>query len=194
MGDHVRVMHAPWRERYLKSLASAERGDDDAPAPGAGSAGCFLRDYWLTPEQDEANLVVLRRPDAPGEKPGEGTGGMVLLNLYPYANGHLLVALGEGRARLLDYAPAQRAALWRLVEDAAQMLERALRPQGLNIGVNEGRAAGAGVPQHVHVHLVPRWHGDVNFMTVVGGVRVNPSAPENVARLCREAWGEIEKA
>ncbi|TVQ64461.1 MAG: HIT domain-containing protein [Phycisphaerales bacterium] len=181
------VLHAPWRERYLRALAAGGEG----ASPGKDSTGCFLRDYWLAPRQDEANHVIVRRADDAADAPDAPTGGMVLLNLYPYANGHLLVALGDGRARLLDYAPAQRAALWRLVEDAAAILSRALSPQGVNIGVNEGAAAGAGVPGHLHVHLVPRWHGDVNFMTVVGGVRVHPSAPERVAAMCREAWGEI---
>src|SRR5262245_65250801 len=87
-----------------------------------------------------------------------------MLNAYPYANGHLLVALGEARPTLLDYTPEQRAALWRLVETATDLMQRALEPQGINFGINQGRAAGAGVPQHLHAHLVPRWGGDVNFM------------------------------
>ena len=188
------VLHAPWRERYLRALANAQR---DEPAPDApiskDSTGSFLRDYWLAPEQDEPNLVVLRPPDRPDDPTDAPTGGIVLLNLYPYANGHLLVALGDPRPRLLDYTPAQRNALWTLVEHAAAILERALQPQGMNIGVNQGAAAGAGVPQHLHVHLVPRWHADVNFITAVGGLRVHPSAPENIANTCRKAWEELRK-
>ena len=130
-----------------------------------GASGNFLRDYWLAPDRDQVNLVVAR--DAHG---------MVLLNKYPYANGHLIVALGEACPTLLDYAPDQRAALWSLVEHAADLMQRTLEPQGINIGINQGRAAGAGVPQHLHVHLVPRWGGDVNFMSVVGQVRVIPAA------------------
>lgn len=169
--------------------------------PDSPSGGCFIADYWSAPAQDEANLVVLRRTDAealaehervaPGLAPDGAMGGIVLLNLYPYANGHLLVALGDGRGRLLDYSAAQRAALWRLTDDALEILEHALEPQGVNIGVNQGRAAGAGVPQHAHVHLVPRWSGDVNFMTVVGEVRVIPAAMETMAHRCREAWRAI---
>lgn len=194
------VLYAPWRERYLRAMGEAAQASS-APnqAPGAspgsafslpGSDGCFLRDYWLAPEQDEANLVVLRRTDA---EAGPGLGGMILLNLYPYANGHLLVALGDGRPRLLDYSPAQRAALWAMVDDAAAILERAASPQGINIGVNQGRAAGAGVPQHLHVHLVPRWSGDVNFMTVIGGVRVIPGAAETMAQRLRQAWTQMRQ-
>ncbi|MBL0920622.1 MAG: HIT domain-containing protein [Phycisphaerales bacterium] len=188
MTARTRAIHAPWREKYLLAMAEAERGvpgDDGAiPAP-KGSTGCFLRDYWLAPEQDEANHVVLRRSD--DEAGGAGLGGMILLNLFPYASGHLLVALGESRARLLDYSPAQRSALWSMVDEAMDLLERAFEPQGVNVGLNQGRAAGAGLPQHAHVHLVPRWHGDVNFMSVVGDARVIPSSMSAVAARLRAA-------
>lgn len=178
MHNSARSLNAPWRERYLRSIASA-----DASTP-PGSTGCFLRDYWLAPEQDGANLVILRTADDPGAD--APTGGMILLNLFPYANGHLLVALGDSRARLLDYTPAQRAALWGLVDRAMGLMERALEPHGVNVGLNQGVAAGAGVPQHAHVHLVPRWHGDVNFMSVVADVRVIPAAPQAMAARFRE--------
>lgn len=184
-----RVLNAPWRDSYLQSLGEQEK----AAASGAKPPASFLVGYWLSPERDEENHVVARV--------GEGDmAGMILLNRYPYANGHLLVALAEPRPTLLDYSRAQRAAFWRLVNLGALVLERSLAPQGINIGLNQGRAAGAGLPEHLHAHLVPRWHGDVNFFTVVGAVRVHPSALANVAaRLC-EAWarlresGEIERA
>jgi ATP adenylyltransferase len=112
---------------------------------------------------------------------------MILLNQFPYAGGHLRVALGDPRPRLMDYDDAQRAHLWRLVDRAAEILDRALAPQGVNIGVNQGRAAGAGIPQHLHVHLVPRWSGDVNFMTVVGQVRMIPASLDAMADRLRRA-------
>jgi len=159
---------------YLESMGCAEK-KDGPPTPSSGS---FLRDYWLSPGADSENHVIVR------------TGvGMILLNAYPYANGHLLVALGEPRPRLLDYDPPQRAALWQLTELATDLMERTLEPQGINIGINQGRAAGAGVPQHFHVHLVPRWGGDVNFMAVVGHVRVIPSSLEAMAARYRKVWG-----
>jgi len=99
----------------------------------------------------------------------------------------MLVCLGEARGRLLDYTAEQRAALWCLVDTAADIMERALSPQGINIGLNQGRAAGAGVPQHLHVHLVPRWGGDVNFMAAVGNVRVISSSLETMAERYRSA-------
>lgn len=165
------AIHAPWRMSYLEGLSAGK---------SEPTTGSFLRDYWLDPSRDEANLVVVR----------DGH-GMVLLNRYPYANGHLLVALGDGRARLLDYRPEQRAALWRLVERAAGLVEETLRPQGVNIGINEGVAAGAGVPGHLHVHLVPRWGGDTNFMTVVGQIRVIPGALDAMAARYREALARV---
>ncbi len=167
---------APWRLGYLESL------DESGPPPNAGSAtGCFLSDYWIAPGDDEANHVIVRTNE-----------GMILLNAYPYANGHLLVALGEGRPTLLDYSPEQRAALWRLVDTATGLMQSALEPQGINTGINQGRAAGAGVPGHLHVHLVPRWSGDVNFITAVGQIRVIPSALEQMAARYRKAWSALQ--
>ena len=113
---------------------------------------------------------------------------MILLNKYPYANGHLLVALGEARPTLLDYDPSQRAQLWKLTELATDLMESALSPQGVNIGINQGRAAGAGIPGHLHVHLVPRWAGDVNFITTVGQIRVIPSSLDAMAQQYRSVW------
>ena len=167
------AIHAPWRLEYLESMGTAEK----KAGPPQSSTGSFIRDDWLAPDQDEKNHVIVRTGQ-----------GIILLNAYPYANGHLLVALGEARGRLLDYDPPQRAALWKLTELATDLMEQTLEPQGINIGINQGRAAGAGVPQHFHVHLVPRWGGDVNFMTVVGQVRVIPGSLEAMAKKYREVW------
>lgn len=166
-------LQAPWRLQYLQDLGEREK----LAGPPSASSGSFLRDYWLAPERDNANHVIVRSPQ-----------GMILLNAFPYANGHLLVALGDPRPTLLDYDPAQRAALWRLTEIASELLQRTLEPHGINTGINQGRAAGAGVPQHLHVHLVPRWNGDVNFISVVGLVRIIPSSLEAMAHRFRQAW------
>ena len=114
-------------------------------------------------------------------------GGFIFLNRYPYANGHLLVALGDARPSLLDYSAAHRTAFWNLIDLGFQLMQRAISPQGVNMGINEGRAAGAGVPEHLHAHLVPRWSGDTNFMTVTGNVRVIPSELESMWQLYRDA-------
>ena len=124
------ALWAPWRMAYLKGLdAKSDSSGDDA-----GNADQhFLQTYWDHPDQDESNYVIDRDEH-----------GMVLLNRYPYANGHLLVALGQPRPTLLDYDAEQRAAFWALIDRAVDLVHRTLNPQGLNVGVNEGRAAGAG--------------------------------------------------
>lgn len=160
-GPGYQALQAPWRLAYLEGLDATEK----VKGPPKAGSGSFLHDAWLSPEHDAQNLIIVR-----------SSMGMVLLNKYPYANGHLLVSLGEPRPTLLDYDPEQRAAFWGLVELATELMQRTLEPQGINFGINQGRAAGAGVPQHLHAHLVPRWSGDVNFMQVVGAVKVIPAS------------------
>ena len=186
----VQNLTAPWRHSYMQALGDEQQAAKSAPPKTATNppSSSFFRDYWLNPGGDEANHVIVRT-SAGGEK----VGGMVLLNRYPYSNGHLLIALSEPRPRLLDYSPAQRRELWELVDLAVDLCERALLPQGVNVGLNQGAAAGAGVPTHAHVHVVPRWLGDVNFMSVVGNVRVIPSALEDMAKRYREVWNRPER-
>lgn len=170
------AIHAPWRQAYLEDLGEKEKASGGVP-----STGSFLADYWLNPGGDVDNRVIVRT-----------SSGMILLNAFPYASGHLLVALGEPRPTLLDYTAEQRAELWRHVDTAAALVHAAYEPQGINIGVNQGRAAGAGVPSHLHVHLVPRWSGDVNFISVVGQVRVIPAALDASAARYRLAWEKLQ--
>ncbi|MAB82165.1 MAG: HIT family hydrolase [Phycisphaerae bacterium] len=170
-----RALWAPWRLAYLQDCDEA-REDADRTA----EIQHFLEAYWAAPADDEANFVV-HRSDR----------GMILLNRYPYSNGHLLVALGEGRPGILDYDTTDRAAFWALAERAADLLQRALKPHGINFGINQGEAAGAGIPGHLHGHLVPRWEGDTNFMTVTGGTRVIPSSLEDMTGLLRTTDREI---
>lgn len=160
---------APWRMAYLRDLKNKadEVGWDSA------TTGDFLAHYWRHPQHDREHLVVFRNDH-----------GIVLLNRYPYSNGHLMATLGEARPRLLDYSPEQRVEFWKLTEIAMQIVQTALQPQGVNVGVNEGKAAGAGLPEHLHAHIVPRWAGDTNFITVVGQVRVIPSALETMWETC----------
>ncbi len=185
----AQTLHAPWRMSYMDMLSRQQgesQGAKPEPADSAGPPCCFLREYWLNPQSDAANHVIVRTGTE-----GQGSGGLVMLNKYPYANGHLLVCLGEGRQRLLDYSEAQRAELWSLTDLAVDLVERTLECQGVNVGVNQGMAAGAGVPEHVHVHVVPRWSGDVNFISVVAQIRVIPSALEAMARRFGDVWSEM---
>jgi ATP adenylyltransferase len=141
------VLFAPWRYEYLV----AEK-----------SEGCIFCDAAASKDDDES-LVVFR-----------GRSVFVLLNRYPYTNGHVMVAPYEHLARLSDSSEETLSELVSTIARAERILTEAYRTDGLNIGVNLGSAAGAGVSDHYHVHVVPRWSGDTNFMTVVGDVRVVP--------------------
>lgn len=148
---------------YIDQLAEGE-------APAAPTKpGCFLCDAaGATDAADLRQRLVLHADEH----------GLVMLNRYPYTNGHLLIAPREHVPDLSDLAPAARAGLMELTVLAEGWLRTAMNPQGLNIGVNLGRCAGAGLPGHVHIHVVPRWNGDTNFMQIVGQVRVIPQALE----------------
>jgi ATP adenylyltransferase len=109
----------------------------------------------------------------------------VALNAYPYTSGHLLVL---PVAHVAEPEDVDGAALWQAVTDAVAALRAAYRPDGLNLGVNLGRPAGAGIPGHFHVHVLPRWNGDTNFMTTVAEARVLPESLPTTAEKVRAAW------
>jgi ATP adenylyltransferase len=129
-------------------------------ASGGNSSGCIFCD---THQPGREDLILVR-----------GRVSYVVLNLYPYNNGHLMVAPSRHVATLEATTPEERDELMRFTRLAEIAVNEAYKPQGLNIGINLGRPAGAGVVDHLHVHVVPRWNGDTNFMTVVGEVRVLP--------------------
>src|SRR5262249_22683060 len=113
-----------------------------------------------------------------------GEQAFLILNAFPYASGHLMAAVTRHGAGLLDLTPAELGEAMALVQRGMRALATAYRPDGFNVGLNEGRVAGAGVPDHLHVHVVPRWGGDTNFMSVLGDVRVLPeSLDDTYARL-----------
>jgi len=140
---------APWRLAYVTSASG--------PIPD-----CI---FCNTAEPGRGDLIIAR-----------GRVSFVILNLYPYNNGHLMVVPNRHVPNLASLTADEQAELMRLTRHAEIALQEAYSPQGLNIGINLGRPAGAGVADHLHVHLVPRWNGDTNFMTVVGNVRVLPEA------------------
>ncbi len=108
----------------------------------------------------------------------------VILNLYPYNNGHLMVVPNRHIAELAATTADERTELMTLVRHAEMALDEAYRPDGINVGINLGRTAGAGIQEHLHVHLVPRWNGDTNFMGVIADTRVLPEdLPQTAARL-----------
>jgi ATP adenylyltransferase len=147
-------LHAPWRMEYLRSLQK-----DDA-------AACFLcQAVSAAPREHAARLVLWTTEQS-----------IVIINKFPYTNGHLLVAPKSHIADLEALSDAQILDLQKQTAEALKLLKRALSPQGFNIGINIGRVAGAGLPGHIHQHVVPRWGGDTNFMSVIGDIRVVPQA------------------
>jgi ATP adenylyltransferase len=144
---------APWRAQYIKDNASRSAGEDQ---------GCFLcRGIAADPCHDRANLLAWRGPRS-----------AIFLNRFPYNNGHLLVAPLAHRGTLTELEGDDLTEPVETVRRAIGVLDRMLRPQGYNIGLNLGSAAGAGLPGHLHWHIVPRWDGDTNFMPVTGQTKV----------------------
>ncbi len=117
----------------------------------------------------------------------------VLLNLYPYNSGHLMVVPDRHVPNLASMTPEEQAEVMRFTRVAEMALTEAYNPQGINIGINLGRSAGAGVVDHLHVHLVPRWSGDTNFMTVIGDVRVLPEDLPTTAKKLRPIFERLQR-
>jgi ATP adenylyltransferase len=148
----MKRLWTPWRMAYLR-----------APK-GSVTGGCIFCDKVQGPvENDRENLVLLR-----------GKHAFLMLNLYPYANGHMLVVPYQHSGELEALDPDALQEMMLLVNRAIQALRTVMAPQGFNVGANLGRAAGAGVDDHVHFHVVPRWVGDTNFMPVLSDVRMIP--------------------
>jgi ATP adenylyltransferase len=127
--------------------------------PAAGCVFCTAREG----SDDRASLVLLR-----------GAHAFLILNAYPYAPGHLMAVTNRHVAALVDASPEELAEAMTLVQRAVAALKAEYRAEGFNVGLNQGRVAGAGIEDHLHVHVVPRWSGDHNFVTVVGDARVLP--------------------
>jgi ATP adenylyltransferase len=131
----------------------------------------------VTGNTTDAGCVFCRAPSLPDSESlilSSGTACYVVLNLYPYNNGHVMVVPYRHAPTLAALTPDELHETALLTQRAEIALTEAYQPQGINVGINIGKPAGAGVLDHVHVHLVPRWNGDTNFMTVVGNVRVLP--------------------
>lgn len=162
----MKRLWTPWRMAYLK---------------GSKEKGCiFCNKIRASKRSDRKNLVVWR-----GER------AFIVLNLYPYSNGHLMVAPYEhvGDLEALDGETLQEMML--LVAKSIRALRRIMNPQGFNIGANLGRVAGAGVDDHVHLHIVPRWGGDTNFMPVLAETRMIPELlPQTYAKLQKAMQAE----
>ncbi len=154
MAEFNTNLWAPWRMEYIRSLDDELKDD-----------GCFLCRYWEKPERDRENRVIWRTRCT-----------FVVLNRFPYTNGHLLIAHACHKGELSDLSDDELTDITRAIRDAVGILRTTVRAQGFNIGYNVGRCAGAGLPEHLHAHIVPRWSGDTNYMAVLGSARVIPDS------------------
>ncbi len=157
-------MYTPWRLNYIE---------------GEKEKGCLFCRVWKEQRLDQENLVLWR-----------GDEMLIMLNRYPYNSGHLMAAPRRHAARLQDLSVGEQAGLMAATARAETALFSTYRPEGMNIGLNIGACAGAGVVGHVHMHLVPRWAGDTSAMAVIGETKVLPETLEDTFRRVAEHLGK----
>jgi len=157
---------APWRIKYIQSL---NQGSE-----------CFICHNLETPQDDDANLVLWRTKHC-----------IVILNRFPYNNGHLLIAPNRHIAGLEEANDGELLEMFKLVREGQKALSAAIKPQGFNVGLNFGRCGGAGLPGHLHIHIVPRWEGDTNFMSVCGDTKVISQSLIELQELLKQTSKEL---
>ncbi len=153
---------APWRMTYIENIPRSE--------------GCFLCEAAKTPDPCAENLVLWRDELA-----------LCIMNRYPYNNGHLLIAPCAHKADLADLSPEECTAVLEGLIKTKSAVSATMSPDGFNIGLNLGKSAGAGLEEHLHFHIVPRWQGDTNFMPVLGGTKVIPQSLADLYVTLKEA-------
>ncbi|NPA76021.1 MAG: HIT domain-containing protein [Euryarchaeota archaeon] len=160
-------MFAPWRIEYIK-MPKQE--------------GCI---FCTLPKEkdDEKNLILYR-----------GTLGFVIMNNYPYNPGHLMVAPYRHVPSLEDLTDDEAMEIYKLVKASLGIIRKVMTPHGFNMGINMGRVAGAGIVDHMHVHIVPRWNGDTNFMPVLSDTRVVPQALQETYKELRKEFEKLSIA
>ncbi|HOK65451.1 MAG TPA: HIT domain-containing protein [Anaerohalosphaeraceae bacterium] len=165
MAADSKNLWAPWRMPYIQGLPE--------------KSPCFLCDYVRTPQQDRDNLVLWRTERS-----------IVAFNRFPYNNGHLLIAPLRHIPTLEEADSDELLEMMKLIRESQKVLSLAIHPHGFNIGMNFGRCAGAGLPEHMHIHIVPRWDGDTNFMSVCSSTKVISQSMselyEELTRLSRD--------
>ncbi len=161
--DHL---WTPWRSTYMeaKKIKSA----------------CIFCVAAQNPADDRKTLVVHR-----------GEYCFIILNRYPYTSGHLMIVPYDHVSKLTSMSPAGATEMMELATQAEQVLEALYHPEGLNMGMNFGAAAGAGITQHIHLHMLPRWSGDANFMTTVSNTRIIPEALNDTYEKVSRAFAEL---
>jgi ATP adenylyltransferase len=165
--EGMNKLWAPWRMKYIEGVDTNK------------AEGCI---FCTKPHEndDDANYIVYR-----------GETCFVILNIFPYNNGHVMVIPYRHTASLADLSPEERLELVDLTEITMSAIRNVMRPDGFNVGINFGRAAGAGIDEHMHVHIVPRWNGDTNFMPVIGCTKVICESPEDTLKKLKPAIENI---
>lgn len=158
-----RRLWAPWRSRYIASVRSGKR------------TRCLFCEKSKS-KTDARNLVIAR-----------GRSAFCMLNLFPYNNGHAMVAPYRHVGDVSALTPEEWLEIWRLSDDLLRRMRKVFSPDGFNLGINLGRAAGAGIPGHLHLHVVPRWIGDTNFMPILADTRVISHSLASARRLLSRA-------
>ena len=159
----MKRMSTPWRKNYIEGHVKED--------------GCVFCNALAKKEDNAKNLVIHR-----------GKRAFVIVNLFPYTNGHLMVAPMDHQPSLELLDAETRAEMMELISQAVVILKKIYHPHAFNVGANIGKAAGAGVPDHVHVHIVPRWTGDSNFMSILGETRVLPETIEETYKRIKDGW------
>jgi len=159
--NDMKKLWAPWRTAYLRPLSGRRSGKK-----------CIFCAAIAAPEK---KMVVSVNKKA-----------FSVLNIYPYNNGHIMVAPRRHIADIGGLSEEEVFCLFAMLKETRALLSERLGPDGFNIGINEGRAAGAGVPGHLHIHIVPRWNGDTNFMPVTGGIKVISQSLKELLRLLKK--------
>ena len=193
----MEYLWTPWRMSYISGKTGANEGTSEsqtgvssgspkpveADLPQLESTGCVFCDRARLPESADRESLIVHRAQH----------NFIILNLYPYNSAHLMVVPYEHTADLAGLPPETTVEMMSLVQRMVRVISAEYSPEGFNVGMNLGRAAGAGVADHLHMHLVPRWAGDTNFMPVVGGTKVMPELLETTLdrlrkRLGNESW------
>lgn len=169
VGDHDRLVRlwAPFRSAYISSIPGGKERKADP--------------FLAAPEQSDEDALIIAR----------GETVYALLNLYPYNAGHLMVVPYRKVADLEELTDDETAELMAFAKLAVRTLKRVSRPEAINVGLNLGKASGGSVGDHLHLHVVPRWAGDSNFMTVIDGTKVLPQLLRETRSLLAEGWAEI---
>ena len=165
MAERNQNLWAPWRLEYVSNIAGKDQ-----------EGGCFLCRYAAQPQPDEADLIIWRNDRC-----------LTCFNRFPYSNGHLLIAPVVHAATLDELPEEVLTELMRQIRDAQRLLADTTGAHGFNVGINFGNGAGAGLPGHLHAHIVPRWEGDTNFRAVCGDVRVIPQSITELHEKMRQA-------